>query len=341
MNLIWIAFLTGLTTGGISCLAVQGGLLTTAVAGTAGTGITQEKGLQKNIPLIGLFIVFKLLGYTVVGFLLGFLGSTLVLAPRVLGWVQIAAGIFMALTALRMIDAHPIFRYVVITPPRWAFRLLKNTSRSGSWFAPALLGLFTVLMPCGVTQATMAVAITSGSPWLGAAIMFAFVLGTGPVFLALGATIIELLQKKVFSYAAAAIVFAFAALSMNGGIGLMGSPYTLQNLYHVATTPWDELTRAGNAAPIVDGRQQVTIDVGPRGYTASAATIKKGVPVHLTMVTHGTLGCSRAFTIPEFNISKVLPLSGTDTIDFTPQKSGTLVYSCSMGMYTGQFTVED
>ncbi len=338
MNLIWLAFLTGLTTGGISCLAVQGGLLTTAVAGSGETGST---GLQKNVPLISLFVLCKLVGYTIIGFLLGLLGSTLVLAPRILGFVQIGAGLFMAATALRMIDAHPIFRYFVITPPRWAYKVLKIISRSNTWFAPAILGFFTVLMPCGVTQATMAIAIASGSPWLGAAIMAAFVLGTGPVFLALGATIVELLQKKIFSYAAAAIVGLFAVLSVNGGIGLTGSPYTLQNFYKVATTPWDTLTSGGTIAPITNGIQQVTIDVGSRGYTASATTLKKGVPVRLTMVTHGSLGCSRAFTIPEFNISKVLPLSGTDTIDFTPQKSGTLVYSCSMGMYTGQFTVED
>lgn len=337
MSIVWLAFLTGLTTGGFSCLAVQGGLLTTAVTGES----AQTKSLRESFPLVALFVLFKLIGYAIVGFLLGLLGSTLVLAPRTLGWLQIAAGLFMAVTALRLIDAHPVFRKFVITPPRWTYRLLKSTSRSGTWFAPALLGLFTVFMPCGVTQATMAIAIASGNPWLGAAIMAAFVLGTGPVFLALGATVIELLQKKVFSYAAAGIVAIFAVLSINGGISLTGSPYTIQNLYKVATTPWETLTTGGSAAPITNGVQQVTIDVGARGYTASATVLKKGIPVRLTMVTHNTLGCSRAFTIPEFNISKVLPLSGTDTIDFTPQKSGTLVYSCSMGMYTGQFTVED
>jgi sulfite exporter TauE/SafE len=330
MNLVWLAFLTGLTTGGFSCLAVQGGLLASA--------ITPE---HKKFVHVGIFVFTKLVGYTLLGFFLGLLGSTLTLAPRALGWVQIGAGLFMAATALRLIDAHPIFRYFVITPPRWAFRLLKTTSRSGSWFAPAILGISTILMPCGVTQATMAVAIASADPWLGAAIMGAFVLGTGPIFLALGATVIELLQKKILSYAAAAIVAVFAILSINGGIGLTGSPYTLQNLYIVATTPWEELTRRGTSAPIENGVQQVTIDVQSRGYTASATVLKKGVPVRLTMVTHGSLGCSRAFTIPEFNISKILPLTGTDTIEFTPEHSGTLVYSCSMGMYTGAFTVEE
>lgn len=327
MSIVWLAFFTGLTTGGFSCLAVQGGLLASAI--TPG---------QKKFTQVGIFVLAKLVGYTLLGFLLGLVGSTLTLAPKVMGWVQIGAGLFMAATALRLIDAHPVFRHFIITPPRWAYRLLKNTSRSGNWFAPVLLGLFTVLMPCGVSQATMAVAIASGSPWLGAAIMAAFVLGTSPVFFALGATVTELLQKKLFSYAAAGIIGVFAVLSINGGIGLTGSPYTIQNFYRAAVTPIDGLA-FGNTAPIQNGVQKVTIQVSSRGYTPSATILKKGLPVDLTLVTRDVLGCSRAFTIPDLGISKILPATGDETIQFTPTKTGTLVYSCSMGMYTGSFEI--
>ena len=313
MSIVWLAFITGLTTGGISCLAVQGGLLASAVT-------------EKKFYSVSVFLIAKIIAYTLLGFLLGLLGSTLVLAPKLLGYVQISAGLFVLATALRIADVHPIFRFVVITPPRWTYRTLKHAS------GPAILGFFTILVPCGVTQAMMAMAVATGNPWIGSAVMAAFVLGTSPVFLVLGATIVELLQKKVFSYLAAAIVGIFAVLSINGGIGLIGSPYTLQNYWRVATN--------STAAPIVDGKQVVTIDVGPRGYTASATTLKKGVPVKLTMQTQGTLGCSRAFTIPEFGISKILPLDGTEIIEFTPTKTGTLVYSCSMGMYTGTFEIQ-
>ncbi len=326
MNLVWLAFLTGLTTGGISCLAVQGGLLASA--------INNESNRWQQM---GMFVVFKLFAYTLLGFLLGLIGSTLTLTPKLLGWVQIGAGLFMIATALRIIDAHPVFRYFVITPPRWTFRMMKNTSRSKSLFAPALLGFLTILLPCGITQATMAVAVASGNPFSGAAIMFAFILGTSPVFFILGATVVELLQKKVFSYAAAAIIFVFAILSVNGGLGLMGSPYTLQNYYRAAT---GEFT-VGSTAEVTGGVQDVTITVTSHGYAASANTLKRGVPVHLTLATNNTQGCARAFTIPDLNISKVLPVTGDETIEFTPQKSGRLAYSCSMGMYTGAFTVAD
>lgn len=335
MNILWIAFLTGLTTGGISCLAVQGGLLATAITEPNQLPGVVGKPASRWLQ-VGMFVVAKLLAYTLLGFLLGLIGSTLTLAPKLLGYVQIAVGLFMVATALRMIDAHPIFRYFVIQPPRWAFKLLKNTSRSESLFAPALLGLFTVLMPCGVTQATMAVAVASGNPFSGAAIMFAFILGTSPVFFILGATVVELLQKKIFSYAAAAIIAVFAVLSINGGLGLTGSPYTLQNYYRAAT---GEVT-VGSTAAVTGGVQDVTITVKSTGYIASANTIKRGVPVRLTLTTNNTQGCSRAFTIPDLNISKVLPVTGTTTIDFIPPKAGRLAYSCSMGMYTGAFTVE-
>jgi len=326
MSILWISFLTGLTTGGISCLAVQGGLLASAMN-------KQSNRWQQ----VGMFVVTKLLGYTLLGFLLGLIGSTLNLTPKVLGWVQMGAGLFMIATALRMIDAHPIFRYFVITPPRWAFRLMKNTSRSQSLFAPAILGFLTILLPCGVTQATMAVAVASGNPFSGAAIMFAFILGTSPVFFVLGATVVELLQKKAFSYAAAAIIFVFAVLSINGGLGLMGSPYTLQNYYLAATGKFAE----GSTAEVTGGIQNVTITVTSRGYSSSATTLKRGVPVRLTLATNNTQGCARAFTIPDLNISKVLPVTGSETIEFTPAKAGRLAYSCSMGMYTGAFAVVD
>ncbi|MCX6793499.1 MAG: sulfite exporter TauE/SafE family protein [Candidatus Gottesmanbacteria bacterium] len=76
MNIVWLAFLTGLTTGGISCLAVQGGLLATAMSEPTGLPGTTGK-LANRWPQVGMFVVAKILGYTMLGFLLGLIGSTL------------------------------------------------------------------------------------------------------------------------------------------------------------------------------------------------------------------------------------------------------------------------
>ncbi len=332
MNTLWLAFLTGLTTGGISCLAVQGGLLAS----------TSSPGERAGYRHVGMFLFAKFVAHVLLGFALGALGSTLLLAPRMLGFVQIAAGLFMLATAARIAEIHPIFRYAVITPPRWAYKLLRRISRDESVFAPLALGFFTILMPCGVTQATMAVAVASGNPWLGAGIMGAFILGTSPIFLFLGATILELLKRKAFSVVAAAVVAGFAILSINGGIGLTGSFYTVSNIVRAATMSPGQLAFQGKGAVAglaTDGVQEVTIKVRSNGYTANASTLKAGIPVRLRLISENVQGCARAFTIPGLNISKVLPPSGEDEIVFTPKTTGTLTFACSMGMYTGAFTV--
>lgn len=179
-NLLLI-FLTGLTTGGLTCLAIQGGLLTSVIA-------QKENGLAKTNKIIpaAAFLGGKILVHTLFGFLLGALGQTLVLSPITRGWIQIAIGIYLLGIAGNLLDLHPFFRYFVIKPPKFLARLAKKESLSQSLFAPFLLGLTTVFIPCAVTQATEVVAIGTGNPLYGAAIMFAFVLGTSPTFLLFG-----------------------------------------------------------------------------------------------------------------------------------------------------------
>lgn len=69
---------------------------------------------------IALFLGAKLVAYTLLGALLGWLGSVLQLTPTVRGILQIAIGIYMVGNALRMFEVHPIFRYFVFEPPRRA-----------------------------------------------------------------------------------------------------------------------------------------------------------------------------------------------------------------------------
>lgn len=326
MRDVWLAFLTGLTTGGLSCVAVQGGLLASCVSKRASVGV---------------FLLAKVVSHTILGFLLGSVGATLVLAPKIMGFVQIVAGLFMLAAAARIANVHPLFRYAVITPPRWAYKLLRRVSRGESGFAPMVLGFFTVLMPCGATQAMMAMAVATGSPWFGAGVMGAFVLGTSPVFYVVGAATTKLLARHAFAYVAAGTVAVFALLSLNGGIALTGSFYTLGNMVRAATIDLDELVAWGGSGAAIgpDGKQYVAIDVTPSGYTASSQVLKRGVPVRLRLRTDNVRGCTRVFTIPEYGVVRSLAQSGEELVDFTPMRSGQLAYTCGMGMYGGYFTV--
>ena len=151
MQPIWLSFLAGLTTGGLSCLAVQGGLLTSSIASRE-AGNDGQIGKSNKWSMIAMFLVAKLMAYTVLGYFLGLLGSTFTFAPKLMGTIQIVVGLFMVATAARILDIHPIFRYFVIQPPKWVYRLSKMQSRNASLIAPAVLGFLTVLMPCGVTR---------------------------------------------------------------------------------------------------------------------------------------------------------------------------------------------
>jgi sulfite exporter TauE/SafE len=331
VELYLAALITGLTTGGISCFAVQGSLLTSALA------TEEEINVTKSLRARALtaFLISKLVAYTILGFVLGAIGSSLLITPKVQGWLQIIIGIYMIITAANLVNLHPFFKHFVIAPPKFIFRILRNQTRVKSFFTPVILGALTILIPCGVTQAMMLLAVSAGNPVISAVTMFAFILGTIPVFFAIGMAANELFKRKALTVVAALVVAGMGILSINSGQVLRGSVHTIQNYWRVAF----ESSESGESAPINSGIQEVKINVSAHGYKANVNTLKVGAPVKLTLVTNGVASCTRAFTIPDYNLSKILPQTGTETIEFTPTKTGLLTYTCSMGMYSGSFNV--
>jgi len=327
----WLAFITGLTTGGISCFAVQGSLLTSALA------TDEEINISKSLRAKALiaFLISKLIAYTILGFVLGTIGKSLLITPKVQGWLQIIIGIYMIITAANLANLHPFFRHFVITPPKFIFKLLRNQTKVKSFFTPVFLGALTILIPCGVTQAMMLLAVSASNPIVSASIMFAFILGTIPVFFMIGLAANELFKHKALAVLAALVVAGMGIYSINSGQVLRGSVHTFQNYWKVAF----ESGAGGKSATVNSGVQEVTINVSSHGYTTDVNTLKLGIPVRLTLITNGVASCARAFTIPGYNISKILPQTGTEVIEFTPTKIGLLTYTCSMGMYSGSFNV--
>src|SRR3989344_3084746 len=185
MNL-WVIFLTGLTVGGLTCLAVQGGLLASVITSREEEEI--KKGVNRKKPLYPTlaFLLAKLIAYTVLGFFLGAFGGAIGINQSVQIIMQFIAGLYMIAVALNLLQIHPIFRYVILQPPRFLTILVRNESRSRDLFAPLFLGILTIFIPCGTTLAMEALAISSGNPLLGALIMGAFVLGTFPLFFGVG-----------------------------------------------------------------------------------------------------------------------------------------------------------
>lgn len=337
-------FLTGLFTGGLTCLAVQGGLLATTIAQREEEKLKEKTKSSGNALPILSFLVSKVIAYTILGFLLGWLGSVVQLSLTAKVIMMIAVAIFMIGTALNLLNAHPIFRYFIIQPPRVLTKRIRNQSKSNSIFAPAILGAFTVFIPCGTTQAMMALAIASGNPLYGAAIMAAFTLGTSPVFFTLGYLATRLgdaMHRRFLKIAAYALIL-LAVYNLNGAIALTGSNLTLENAwgnFYCTFTfcDGDFESTAQAAAPV----SNATITINSDGYSPNNFTVKAGSEVTLNIVNKGGGGCTQAFTIPKYNIQKIVPIGSSDKVTFTaPNEPGTqLAFMCSMGMFRGTINV--
>lgn len=334
----WLIFLTGLTTGGLACAAVQGSLLAALLANRDGQPHPDqtESGRSPDLLPVVMFLVSKLVAYTILGALLGYFGSVfqLSLAARI-GFQVVAAVLLLGLAA-NLVQLHPVFGYFVLQPPRWVGRLIKNQTKSRHVFAPAVLGLFTVFLPCVVTQAMEILAISSGSPVSGALIMASFTLGTAPLFVVIGwvTTRLSAAFRRRFTYASALAVVFVALVSLNGALVLSGSRYSWAGWVWAFKATFVPQTLA--ASPPA---QQATITASGGGYSPRQITVKVGEPVTLNLVTQGNYSCSSVFTIPSLGITQSLPVTGTAQVTFTPTETGPLAFACGMGMFTGTINV--
>lgn len=367
MTELILAFITGFTTGGLSCLAVQGGLLASSMA----QKIEQDINGKQNHPHVAKpilwFLVAKLAAYTLLGFFLGWIGSLIQLTPLLRAIFQIAIGIFMLGQALRLFNVHPIFRYFNIETPHFIRKYIRTRSKQGnSNFTPAFLGALTVFIPCGITQAMMASAIATGNPMMGAALMFAFILGTSPIFFVVAyfATRLGARLEKYFMKLVAVVVMVLALLTIQTGLNLLGWPVFFTNMANqkivssgakgsidgysppiiataraIKTPETVNIFLSGTQIaqnPSENTSDEVNIKVINTGYQPKMVEVAAGKPIHLTLSSDEVYSCALSFVIPSQNVEIMLQPSDSQSVDLPAMQPGEkLPFSCSMGMYTG------
>lgn len=324
---LWLIFLTGLTVGGLTCLAVQGGLLASIIAAREDDDIESGNKKRHTIWPTLAFLTTKLIAYTTLGFVLGAFGGALNISPTVQISMQFIAGAYMIVIALDLLQVHPIFRYAVIQPPKFLTRIVKNQSKSKDLFAPAFLGAMTIFIPCGTTLAIETLAISSGNAILGATILFIFILGTMPVFFGVGflTTILGDNFQGKFLKLAGAMVLYLGFASANGALAAGGLPFVQIDLDGANY-------QARNNAPTTQNAQ---INITSTGYSPNYIKVKKGEAVNLTLKSINAFSCALAFRIPSLRISKNLQPNDIQQISFVPTKTGQIQFNCSMGMYRG------
>lgn len=103
----------------------------------------------------------------------------------------------------------------------------------------------------------------------------------------------------------------------------------------------DKTVGEGHKATIVDGVQVVKIVVNDDGYSPARILLKRDIPVRLLFEQRSANACVSQVQIPSLNIPKTTLREGVETaIEFVPNKSGTVQFSCGMRMVKGTLVIE-
>ena len=332
-------FLTGLLTS-VHCIGMCGGIGLSQCLPRTGNGA--GGGTEKTVTAASwkpslAYNLGRVVSYTAIGGIVGAIGSVFTLPGAARGLFAILAGLFTVGMGLSLLGAFPVLhRILPRLPGSLRTRLLGADGNRGPFF----VGLLNGLMPCGPLQAMQLYALGTGSAMAGALSMLFFSLGTLPAMFALG-TIGTLLGRRFrqgLMRAGALIVVVLGLILVQRGLslgGLISGPM-------LAGTPSDgPVASATESSATVgtDGFQLVSGEVSTGAYPD--VTVKQGVPVRLNLhADAGTItGCNRTVVFPEYGIELDLRV-GDNIVEFTPDRTGAIGYTCWMGMVSGTIHVE-
>lgn len=319
-------FIIGLVTS-VHCVAMCGGInLSQCIPASA-----PDKGGSKLAVLRPTFLynLGRVISYTIVGGIIGALGSAFALPGGFKGIVQIIAGVFMVIMGVNMLGIFPWLRKFSPRMPKLFAN--KINAEKGKSKSPLYIGLLNGLMPCGPLQAMQLYALSTGNPAAGALSMMLFSLGTVPLMFGLGA-LSSILSKKFTSK----MMTAGAILVVVLGLSMFSQGWSLSGFSGLPLNTSD----SDNAQGIVieDGFQVINSTLESGRYPA--ITVQAGIPVRWTINSpQGSVnGCNNRMFIPEYGIEYKFQ-TGENVIEFTPEKSGIFRYSCWMGMIRSSITV--
>ena len=207
-------FVIGLLTS-VHCIAMCGGINLTqsTMAAKGGTGVVRSN-LAYNIG--------RVISYTVIGGIVGGIGSVVSFSGPLRGAVTVIVGVFMIIMALSMLGVFRPFRKLPLHLPAGLYRKLSGSAAGKSSF---VIGLLNGLMPCGPLQSMQIYALSTGSMLRGALSMLLFSLGTVPLMLGLGVFSGRLNKKSAGTMltVSAILVFVMGIHMTENGLCFRGS----------------------------------------------------------------------------------------------------------------------
>lgn len=338
-----VVLLLGLAAGVSTCMALTGGLVLAVSAANVAkldrANPNAELTTYQRLRPIIMFVTGRIVGFTILGSLLGLIGGSFNIPTPILAVMMLAVGAVMFVLGVRLTDMSPRIAGWSPTLPSGMTKALKVEEQAeGSYsnIRTALLGAATFFLPCGFTQAAQLFALSTGSPIYAAAIMATFAIGTAPGLFVLGG-LPELLPRRFRTpvlRGLGVLVIAFALINLSAGLHLAGI-----DISHPFGNPNSATASAVSSnVTVSDSVQVLNTSQDGDGYSPSNSVVYAGMPIKWNMYSKTPVSCSIFLRVPSLGISTILK-DGNNTFDIPAQQPGTIQYTCSMGMYRGSITV--
>ena len=332
----------GVLAGLSSCAALVGGIVLSMSKQWEQLYDGGKSTYQKLQPHI-MFNTGRVVSYTILGGVLGLLGSQLQISLSFTSFLVIAVSLLMIGLGMQMLGVKG-FQGLQFSLPKSITRNIVNEKNFQGRYMPFIMGALTFFLPCGFTITAQGIALLSSSFVQGALIMGAFALGTAPMLLFIGFSSVKSLSKQhlaeKFSKVAGFLVIFFALFTLNNQMGVLGFSFS------------DVLTKSqqqnqnqdiSGLAPLVQGKQLIKMTVYSVKYSPDYFRVKAGVPVRWEITSSGQPGCASGAVIANGLVSGPIYLNpdrGQITVaEFTPQNPGIYKFSCTMNMVRGSIEV--
>jgi sulfite exporter TauE/SafE len=221
LSILTIAFLGSFG----HCVGMCGGI----VIAYSSTKIDQGWSKTKQSISHVLYSVGRVLTYTTLGAIFGFVGGVATFSNIASGSLLLIAGLAMLLTGLSLLGKVKFLAVIEhsVSKSTWYQSTFKSLLANGSLFSFFLLGMLNGLLPCGFVYFFAITAASTADPLYGALVMFLFGIATIPALFSLG-FFVGLFKQSGFRNTmiklAAVLVIGFGIFTLYSGYEYIMDP---------------------------------------------------------------------------------------------------------------------
>jgi len=180
ITIITIAFLGSFG----HCIGMCGGI----VLAYTSTKVDDSFSKQKQILAHLAYSIGRVVTYTLMGVIFGFLGRVITINHMANGILLVLAGIFMIFAGLSILGKIRFLNLLEYstTNSSWYKSAFKSLIHSKTLYSFFMLGMLNGFLPCGFVYFFAVTAASTASPFWGGVVMFVFGLSTIPALFSLG-----------------------------------------------------------------------------------------------------------------------------------------------------------